>query len=243
MAFPLSHPGLVLPLTLLPKRFFSATGLIIGSLVPDFEYLLRLEVKAVYADQWPALLAFNPVMGLLLAFVFHQLIRNSLILNLPYPLRRRFIRFSDFSWIGYFKKHWGVVIISLLIGVASHLAWDSLDLTHHKGHVFRSLYAWTAGFTSENIQIPLIRLIQHLPSVAGFLFIAFYIWKMPASKISAAKTHPYWVFTFFGGLAFAFLMAALKGEGFGHISAGLSFCSGVLLSMCLFPFIIKMKTP
>jgi hypothetical protein len=242
MAFPLSHPAAVLPLTLLPKRYVSATGLIIGSLVPDFEYLLRLEVKAVYANLWPDLIIFNSLMGLLLIFAFHQLIRKPLILNLPSSLRKRFIVFIDVNWLSYFKKHWGVVIISLAMGIASHLFWDSLDLTHNKGHVFRSLYAWTASFAPEGIQMPLIRFIQHFPSLAGLLLIVFYLWKMPVHKVIKAKIHPYWFFLFSGGLGFGLLLVALKGEGFSLLSAGLSFCSGVLLSMCLFPFIRKRKT-
>lgn len=241
MAFPLSHPAAVLPLTLLPKRYFSSTGLIIGSLVPDFEYLLRMDTKAIYANQWPSLLWFNPLMGLLLAFIFHHLIRKPLILNLPYPLRKRFIRFSNFSWMGYFRNHWGVVIISLLIGTASHLAWDSLDLSHSNGHVFRSLYAWTSGFVPEGLQIPFIRIIQHLPSIAGLLLIVLYIWKMPASSLPEAKIRPYWVFIFFGGIAFAFLMAALRTVGPGLLPAGLAFGNGILLAMCLFPFYGKLR--
>lgn len=241
MAFPLSHPAVVLPLTLLPKRYFSATGLIIGSLVPDFEYLLRMDTKAIYANQWPSLLLFNPLIGILLAFIFHQLIRKSLILNLPALLRKRFSRFSDFSWVSYFGKHWGVVIISLFLGIASHLAWDSLDLSHSNGHVFRALYAWTSGFVPEGLRIPFIRIIQHLPSIAGLLLIVLFIWKMPASSITEAKILPYWVFVFFGGIAFTFLMAALRTAGPGLLPTGLAFCNGTLLSMCLFPFLAKLR--
>ena len=37
MPFTFSYPAIVLPLTYLPRRWFSLTGLIIGSLTPDFE--------------------------------------------------------------------------------------------------------------------------------------------------------------------------------------------------------------
>lgn len=41
MPFTFSHPAIILPLSYLPKKWFSLTGLIIGSLIPDFEYLLE----------------------------------------------------------------------------------------------------------------------------------------------------------------------------------------------------------
>ena len=41
MPFTFSHPAAVLPLRLLPRHWFSLTGLVIGSMVPDFEYFLR----------------------------------------------------------------------------------------------------------------------------------------------------------------------------------------------------------
>ncbi|WP_240482010.1 DUF4184 family protein [Flavobacterium psychrophilum] len=38
MPFTFSHPAIILPLRYLPRQWFSLTGLIIGSLTPDFEY-------------------------------------------------------------------------------------------------------------------------------------------------------------------------------------------------------------
>jgi hypothetical protein len=103
------------------------------------------------------------------------------------------------------------------------------------------LYAWTSGFVPEGVQVAFIRLIQHLPSIAGLLLIAVYIWKMPANTLTEAKIFAYWIFIFFGGIAFAFLVAVFKTGGVGLLSAGLAFGNGILLSMCLFPILGKLK--
>jgi hypothetical protein len=42
MPFTFAHPAIVLPLKHLPKRWYSLTGLIIGSMTPDFEYFIRM---------------------------------------------------------------------------------------------------------------------------------------------------------------------------------------------------------
>ncbi|HMG06875.1 MAG TPA: DUF4184 family protein, partial [Mucilaginibacter sp.] len=41
-----AHPAIVLSFKYFPKRWFSKTGLVIGSMAPDFEYFIRLRVKA-----------------------------------------------------------------------------------------------------------------------------------------------------------------------------------------------------
>ncbi|WP_262496247.1 DUF4184 family protein [Flavobacterium piscis] len=43
MPFTFSHPAIILPLKYLPKNWISLTGLIIGSLTPDFEYFYSNE--------------------------------------------------------------------------------------------------------------------------------------------------------------------------------------------------------
>jgi hypothetical protein len=53
MPFTFSHPALILPLTRLPKRWVSATGLVIGSIVPDFEKFLKMNDGNTYSHTLP----------------------------------------------------------------------------------------------------------------------------------------------------------------------------------------------
>jgi hypothetical protein len=178
MAFPIAHPAVVLPLALLPKRYASATGLIIGSLTPDLPHLAGISASGVY-DSWTALFWFCLPAGLILSFTFHRWLRVPLILWLPRGLKSRFARFKEFDWVHHLRRYWPAVILSLLVGSASHLAWDALDLTHTNGHVFRDLLAFTKPLNLGAFQIPLIRTIQHTPSVLGIIFIGLFIYRMP----------------------------------------------------------------
>jgi hypothetical protein len=49
MPFTFSHPAIILPLAYLPKKWYSMTGLVIGSLVPDFEYFLRMSMAGYHS--------------------------------------------------------------------------------------------------------------------------------------------------------------------------------------------------
>ena len=89
MPFTFSHPAIVLPLTYLPKRLYSLTGLVIGSLTPDFEYFIRMKVQSNYSHTPAGIFWFNVPLGFLLAIIYHNLMRNCLISNLPNALEAR----------------------------------------------------------------------------------------------------------------------------------------------------------
>ncbi len=180
MPFTFSHPAIVLPLTSLSKKWFSLTGLVIGSLTPDFEYFLRMRIKSNYSHTLDGLFWFDLPLGLLLAFIFHNSVRNSLFDNLPLFLKSRFVAFKRFNWNDYFKKNWFVVVISILIGASSHILWDSF--THEHGYFVQAIPALTSTVDIWGNQIPILKILQHSSTIIGGLFIVFAIYKLPTNK-------------------------------------------------------------
>lgn len=104
MPFTFSHPAIILPLTYLPKKWFSLTGLVIGSLTPDFEYFIRMRIKSDYSHTIEGLFWFDLPLGLLIAFIFHNIVRDSLFDNLPTFLNSRISKFKQLKWNEHFKK-------------------------------------------------------------------------------------------------------------------------------------------
>src|SRR6188768_3414024 len=98
MPFTFSHPAIILPLTCLPRKWFSLTGLVIGSLTPDFEYFLRMKIQGHYSHTISGIFCFDLPLGILLAFIFHNVVRNSLFDNLPTILKSRLLAFKHFDW-------------------------------------------------------------------------------------------------------------------------------------------------
>ena len=137
MPFTFSHPAIVLPLTFLPRQWFSLTGLVIGSLTPDFEYFLRMRIQSNYSHSISGLFWFDLPLGILLAFIFHNIVRDILFDNLPTILKSRVMKFKMFDWNNYFKRNWLVVTISVLIGAGSHIFWDSF--THDQGYFVQTI--------------------------------------------------------------------------------------------------------
>ena len=191
MPFTFSHPAIVLPLTFLPRQWFSMTGLVIGSLTPDFEYFLRMRITSNYSHTIDGLFWFDLPLGLLLAFMFHNIVRDRLFDNLPTFLKSRFSTFKQFVWNEHFKRNWFVVLISILIGAASHIFWDSF--THDHGYFVQTIPTLQNSVAFLGRQIPILKIFQHSSTLLGGLVIAFAIYKLPTNKSENEKINlKYW---------------------------------------------------
>jgi hypothetical protein len=173
MPFTFSHPAIILPLTSSKRAWLSATGLIIGSMTPDFEYFIRMKVQSDFSHTLPGLLWFDLPLGLVLTFIYHSIVRNSLIDNSPTFLRKRLSEYKTFDWTKYFTNRWLIVGISILIGSASHLLWDSF--THEHGFFVERFSIFKLPVDLGILTVPFFKVVQHLSSLIGGLIIVFAI--------------------------------------------------------------------
>lgn len=191
MPFTFSHPAIILPLTWLPKHWFSLTGLVTGSLMPDFKYFIRMRIQSSYSHTPAGLFWFDLPLGILMAFIFHNLVRDPLINNSPAFFKNRFAPFRSFNWSRYFKRNWLVVAVSILAGAASHVLWDSF--THHGGYFVERISALSSMLQFGGYRLPVLKILQHASTVTGGLVILYAIWKLPvAGKVPEEKNTFYW---------------------------------------------------
>lgn len=240
MPFTFSHPALVLPLTYLPGKWFSLTGLIIGSIVPDFEYFVRMRLRSEFSHTIEGLFWFDLPLGILLAFIFHNLVRTSFIGNLPLFLKSRLFAFSRFNWNKYSTRNWLVVIISILIGAASHLLWDSF--THDSGFFVESLPILTSSVNVFGEDVRVLRILQHASSLMGGIVVIYAIYKLPVAQIPHSDVNwKYWVF--FAALSILIVLvrivSGLIPEQYGHLVV--TIISAGLISLVLTPIVIRPK--
>ena len=240
MPFTFSHPAIVIPLTFLPRQWFSLTGLVIGSLTPDFEYFLRMEIKSNFSHTIDGLFWFDLPLGLLLAFIFHNIVRNSLFDNLPTILKSRFSTFKQFNWNGHFKRNGFVVTISILIGAASHIFWDSF--THDHGYFVETISALQNSVDFLGHQIPILKILQHSSTLLGGLLITYTLYKLPENNTEKENiTLKYWIILI--GLTLTIitvrLLSGLDFKQFGNVIV--TAISAGLISLILTPCLTRTK--
>jgi hypothetical protein len=205
MPFTAAHPAIVLPLKKLNERWFSTTGLVIGSITPDFSYFLSFALNTrISSHQLPDVFTFNLPVTIVLALLYHGIIKESLIEHLPPFFKRRANPAKQSNWLKYLYKHWAVFLGSALIGILSHLLWDSF--THFEGY-FANKIPWLLDQISFfGINITASRLMQHLSTIVGIIYIAFYITSLPTYAINTTSK---WVFYWFLVIATGILVLVM----------------------------------
>jgi hypothetical protein len=192
MPFTFFHPAIILPLTTLRRRWFSSTGLIIGSLTPDFEYFIRMKVQSKYSHTLHGLLWFDLPLGILLCFIYHNLIRNAFIHNSPTFLKKRLLAFNSFDWTDYFRSNYLGVIVSILLGAFSHLFWDSF--THEGAFFVTRLSFLEISLAFGKYRFPVYKICQHLSSAFGALVIIAAIITLKQYPVNSEKRiYIYWL--------------------------------------------------
>jgi len=240
MPFTFSHPAIVLPLTLLPRQWFSLTGLVVGSLTPDFEYFLRMKVKSDYSHTISGVFWFDLPLGFLLVFLFHNIVRNSLFENLPLILKSRLSSFKSLNWNIYFKSNWFLVAISIVIGSTSHLLWDSF--THDQGYFVGAFPTLATTVKLFNRQIPIFKILQHSSTVIGGIIIIIAIFNLPTDENVKYKSNlKYWIVlaTMTLMIIALRLLSGLKFKMYGHLVV--TAIAATLISLTLTPLLTRQK--
>lgn len=191
MPFTPAHTVAVLPL--LKSRWFSATGLIIGSMAPDFEYFFKMSVSSRVSHTFAGLFYFDLPATLLLGIVFHSLVKRALIVNFPSFIQIRLHQLKAFDFISYLKKSPLVFTYSALLGGVTHIAWDSF--THADGFFVTRLPALyqDAFVPFDGVRYPLWYGLQHISTWVGLaILVVYFISQKPQPGEAQQPTFTYW---------------------------------------------------
>ena len=165
MPFTLAHPAAVLPLAR-TRLVFSA--LVIGSMAPDFPYLLALSTRAQYGHTLLGLFTFCLPAGLLVFGLFHQYVKAPLLARLHPPHQRCLREAAAPPWAS--PSVLLPATVSVILGALTHLAWDSC--THAKGWTVHAVPALqTVLLHTPRGDLKLFKLLQHGSSIAGIAIL------------------------------------------------------------------------
>ena len=116
-------------------------------------------------------------MALIIAFLFHGIIKKPLIENLPLFFQKRLVILKNFDWNCYFKNNHLIVFLSFIFGTMTHIFWDSM--THWDGYIVQRV----SFFNMQFIGFPIYKIAQHLSSVVGLLVISVCFLRLTEVKL------------------------------------------------------------
>jgi hypothetical protein len=184
-----SHAAAVVPL--LGRRGWArldGTCLVLGSMAPDFEYLLRGRLASTWAHTPAGILCFGVPITLLLAALTHVLVKWPLLGALPDGLGRRLAPWAARSWprqrgplapAGFARLRGrealpeaAVLLVSAALGNLTHVVWDGF--THRQGWAVQG----DGALATFVVAVPglgrmaLYRLLQHASTLVGLAVLA-----------------------------------------------------------------------
>jgi hypothetical protein len=171
MPFTLSHAAAVLPFR---RSRLPWSALVIGSFGPDFEYFLRMNYGSRAWHFYPDVVVYCLPSTLLIYFAFQIFARRPVLELLPESIHARVRPTQHFPPDSL--EDIIALIVALVLGIATHLLWDSL--TH--------AYSWPwahVGLLRERFQVPYIgpahgfAIAQGASSAIGLLLLSLSLWR------------------------------------------------------------------
>jgi hypothetical protein len=170
MPFTPAHIAAVLPFR---RTRMVWSALVVGAVAPDLEYFLRMSPQGRYGHTFAGLFVFTLPLGLLTLWLFHAFVKTPFIELMPDRLERRLARAGDEFRFGG-PVRFALIIVSLLVGICTHLIWDSF--THGNTWTTRYLHVLAHRVHLGSLGfVPFYKLLQHLSTVVGLAILLVWL--------------------------------------------------------------------
>jgi len=231
MPFTPAHTVVVLPFVRSKKA--CATALVAGSMSPDFEYFIRMNVIGIWGHNLVGIFLFDLPVTFILLVVFHKVVKNNLINNLPGFFQRRFGHLKELSLKQDVFDRPLTFMVCACLGAATHVIWDAF--THRSGFFvlgMSSLYDGTF-IPYDGVRYPLWYALQHISTWIGLAILVIYLpFVKPVVNETVSPKLTYWFFLILissATVAIRFQFPFRPGLDMWAISAISGICIGVIL--------------
>ena len=231
MPFTPAHTVAVFPFV--KSRKMCATALIAGSMSPDFEYFIRMDVTGAWGHNLSGIVFFDLPMTLAMVVVFHLAVKHRLIDNLPPFFQRRFAHLKTITIRQDILERPATSVACACAGALTHVVWDGF--THRDGFFVQELTGIYDGayVPYGGVNYPLWYSLQYISSIAGMCIVVAYILLMkPVSTQTVKPGFGYWIWLIIimsAVVVVRFQFPHRPGEDMWAISAISGLCVGVIV--------------
>jgi hypothetical protein len=168
MPYTISHVAVVVPISRLLARMRVLSAVVIGSMVPDFGYLLPTRPARFETHSLLALATFCLPAGIVSYWIFQRLMKTPLVSVLPDQVYMRWRPYSAPAAWGSLRQ-WLLAVCGVLGGAVVHLAWDAF--THEEGRGVRMVPELADTLEVHDHLVTGATLLQGLSSLVGLLIV------------------------------------------------------------------------
>ena len=169
MPFTISHVAAVVPFSRPLARWRLLSATIIGSMVPDFGFLMPWRPARIETHSALALLTFCLPVGLATFWVFQRMIKSAVMEVLPDHTYSRWLPLAAPADLSSLKQ-WVLAALGTLAGAITHLVWDAF--THEGARGVRMIPALDDPIVDfAGHRLIGARLLQDVSSLAGLAVV------------------------------------------------------------------------
>lgn len=173
MPLTFAHPLAAVPFA---RRGLPLSALVVGAMAPDFIYYLQLRPGSDLGHTMPGLLLWNLPVALVVLWIFHRLLKRPLGELLPPGLQARLAPWSaPFPFLP--ARRLVHVVAALLLGVVTHVAWDSF--THRTGAAVSRFPVLERPVGLGPLgEMPVYQLLQYGSTLLSLALLGLWLWRV-----------------------------------------------------------------
>jgi hypothetical protein len=171
MPFTFSHAAAAWPFR---KARLEMAALVIGCFAPDFPYFMFIKPYGLIGHTLLGVFIFDLPVSLVVLWMFYAYVKQPLSMLLPKGIRRR-LKPGNSNFSFWPPARLALIVVSILIGTATHILWDSFTHTYYWPYRHWSLL-------SEVVHVPaagnmqMYKVLQYASTLFGLVFVAIWIW-------------------------------------------------------------------
>lgn len=171
MPFTISHAAAAIPFRRTPLII---SAVVMGCFVPDFPYLLSLSPHMAIGHTFAGMFVFDLPLAFAALWLFHTFLKRPMLMFLPSGIRSR-LTTSVTSFPFRPSKRFWLIVLSILIGSATHLLWDTF--THSNSWIYKH-WAFLRGRVTLPVAggMQMYLLLEYASSIFGLAVVAIWIW-------------------------------------------------------------------
>ena len=183
MPFTFAHAAAAYPFR---RTRLILSALIIGTFAPDLEFFLRFAPKGPFGHTFRGLFLFCLPVGLIVFWVFHEVVKEPLAALMPKYIRDR-IDSSAYPLSLRRPLQLLLVLVSILIGAATHIFWDSFTHAGYWPSEHWPLLWYTTALPGLG-PVHVYKILQYVSTVFGSL--AVLLWCQYWLRHAPIQPHP-----------------------------------------------------
>jgi hypothetical protein len=172
MPFTFAHPAAVLPIVRSLGRYAVLSALVIGSISPDFAYIIPISFSRYQSHSVAGLFLFCMPVSLIAYVVFHKFLKGPLLSLAPPSLFRRLGEFVK-GYSSLPSANWLSILLCIFFGAITHLFWDTFT---HRGAIGVKMlpFLQETAFYIGSYPVYIYKLLQHGSTIIGLGVITWF---------------------------------------------------------------------